>query len=58
MSKGKLVQEPLVENPERVLKELVQKCLGELERAVLATPDGVALAVSNSARASSSCKLA
>ena len=48
MSKGKLIQEPLVENPERVLKELVQKCLGELERALLATPDGVVLAVSNS----------
>ena len=48
VSKGKLIQESLVENPERVLKELVQKSLGELERAVLATPDGVALAVSNS----------
>jgi len=48
VSKGKLIQEPLVENPERVLKELVQKCLGELERALLATPDGVVLAVSNS----------
>ena len=48
MSEGRLTQEPLVESPEGVLKELVQKSLGELERAVLATPDGVVLAVSNS----------
>jgi len=36
------------ESPEEVLKELVQRSLGELERAVLATPDGVVLAVSSS----------
>ncbi len=46
-SEGRLTQEPPVESPEGVLKELVQKSLGELERAVLATPDGVVLAVSN-----------
>ena len=46
-SEGRLTQEPPVENPEGVLKELMQKSLGELERAVLATPDGVVLAVSN-----------
>jgi predicted regulator of Ras-like GTPase activity (Roadblock/LC7/MglB family) len=47
VSNGRYVQTPLAENPEKVLKELVQKSLGELERAVLATPDGVVLAVSN-----------
>lgn len=33
---------------EELLRELVQKSLGELERAILATPDGIAMAVSNS----------
>ena len=32
---------------EGVLAELVRKSLGELERAVLATPDGVVIAASN-----------
>ncbi len=32
---------------EQILKELVAKSLGELERAILATPDGVLVAASN-----------
>jgi len=47
VSDGRFALAPLAEDPGSALKELVRRSLGELERAILATPDGVLVAASN-----------